>query len=309
MSDIVILDSDLLEHPDLEALGLGDAEVVRYHPSRSNVNLGEHERAYYFLSLSAGGLKYQSDLVLHNEYIAQWLLLVTSPAITWGLRDSLVGVQTPVRILTVDDMTDDEIREVIASVPKICSKKCLIYSRRSSAGKKTVASFWKEYCLPDWEFETCEGTEEVLRSKCAVIPRIVIMGSILQDFSIQKPDTLEVEPIFLFYPCDRNVQDSMDVERLWASVRSVLAERKWILPQQYGKFYVGSALYEGWAAEKGSKDFGQMKLVDGFVMWDSYGLPRIHEDYTSENIEKFLGQFHALRDIAAEFMTLHRRDI
>ena len=304
MGSIVILDSDLLEQPNLAAIGLSNIETIRYSPLHTNVNLGEHERAYYLLSLSAGGLKYQADLVLRNKKISQWILLITSSIRTWGLEASLAGVQSSVKILTVDGMTDDEIKDLISAVPKIQKRKCLIYSKRSCIGKKTLASFWREHYLPDWDFETCGGDEKVLREKCAGIPRVVIMGSTLQDFSLQRPDTLEAEPVFLFYPYDKNVQSSMDSARLWSSVRSVLSERKWILPERYENFYAGSALYEGWAlAAEDTEDFRQMKLVDGFVMWDSYGLPGVYEDYTAENIEKFLRQFHALKDIAEKFVS------
>ena len=303
MSDIVILDSDLQELPDLEAIGLGGLQAIHYSPSRTNLNLGEHERAYYFLSLSAGGMKYQTDLVLNNEGISQWVLLITSPVRTWGLKNTLSGFQASLKIKTVYGLTNEEISSLIDSVPVMHTKKCLIYSKRSAAGKKTTVSFWKKHCRPDWEFETCEGQEEILHSKCSGSPKVIIMGNSLQDFSLQKPDFLEAEPVFLFSQYDRNVQNCIDTEELWGSVRAVLREREWVFPERYDKFYVSSALYEEWSvSSRKPQDFRQMNLVEGFVMWDSYGLPRLREDYTAENIAEFLGQFHALRDIAEKFL-------
>ena len=145
MSDIVVLDGDLSAKPNLEAIGL-NADIVAHTSSRP-ADVSGHERVIYFLSLSAGGLKYQVDLIWNNPEIQQWILLITSkphPGMTWGIESSLNSIQSSVKIINVYGKSDAEIKSVIASIPPIHAKKFLIYSKRESAGKRTVATFLKK---------------------------------------------------------------------------------------------------------------------------------------------------------------------
>ena len=298
MNELIVIDRDFFQELDFRELGL-DALDVRHLSEDTPLRLGEMDRVYYFLSLTNGGLRYQSELILGNPGVAQWVILAGTGN-SWaldGFRNALSTARTSIHVLSLADRNGEQLRQNLESIAAIRTQTCLIYSKRSGIGKRTAARLLSKL-RPEWKFELCEGEEDILREQCAGITRVLIVGSTPQDFSLSRPERLEAEPFLLFNRCDENVQRFLCPEGLWSQIRMFLKARGWYFPQQYAEFYLGSALYEAWAAEDGSAT-KSLSLRDGFVMWDRYGLPVERETYTEESIQKFFEQFCALRIIGS----------
>ncbi len=298
MNEIVVVDCDQIAEPDLKGLGLDTLEVKRLS-DQSALQLGARDRVYYFLSLMGGGLKYQTDFIAQNREVTQWILVAATDN-SWavdGFLSTLAAADTAIQAVTAGGKRATQIKRELASLARIRAKTCLIYAKRAGVGKGTVAALLKEKLCPQWTFQQCDGSEENFRQECQGMNRVIIMGNSLQDFSLCRPELLNVNPIFLYHRCDEEVQLCLRPELLWDEIRTALAARDWMFPESYPDFYVGSALYESWAMECESGDIGSLSLQERFVMWDRFGLPVAKEEYTTEKIRSFLTQFNALRKI------------
>ncbi len=304
-NESVVVDQDVLLQPKLDTWGIDVGSVVRLTANEPTPNLGACDRVYYILSLNAGGLGYQLELIRRNPAVTQWVLLVEQNkyAKFWGFEDQLKSLNISVHMIRTLEKDDREIQDEIHAIPFLRGHCCLVYSKRAFTGKKTAAGILQRLC-PDWEFEICEGEESGFREQCAGVRRVLIMGRSIQDFSLSRPELLETEPILLYHRCDEEVQKYLNPAALWESVRTALAAREWSFPKNYADFHIGSALYEGWAMELENGDGTQsLALLDEFAMWDRFGLPQPRECYTDAEIRKFLRGFHGLRDISEKLRT------
>lgn len=298
MNELVVIDRDFFQELDLQELGL-DALAVRHLSEETPLHLGKTDRVYYFLSLASGGLRYQTELITGNPDVAQWVI-VSGSSNAWaadGFRATLSAARASIYILSLAGRSGEELKQELSSITAIRTQTCLIYAKRPGIGKQTAAGVLSKFC-PEWEFELCEGEEDILRERCAGITRVLIMGSIPQDFSLSRPERLEAEPLLFYNRCDEDVQRFLNPGYAWDQIRMFLKARDWEFSRQYEDFYLGSALYETWAVE-GDSAAKSLSLRDDFVMWDRYGLPAERDAYTEENIRNFLGQFRALRAIAS----------
>lgn len=300
MEEIVVVDCDQIAEPDLKGLGLDTLEVKRLS-DQDSLQLGTRDRVYYFLSLMSGGLKYQTDFIAQNREVTQWVLVAATdnPWAVDGFLSTLAAVDAAIQAVTAGGKSVTQLKREIASRARIHAKTCLIYAKRAGVGKRTAAALLKEKLCPQWTFQQCDGSEENFRQECQEMNRVIIMGNSLQDFSLCRPELLNVNPIFLYHRCDEAVQLCLRPEALWNEIRTVLAARDWMFPESYPDFYVGSALYESWAMECESGDMGSLSLQECFVMWDRFGLPVAKEEYTAERVRSFLAQFSALRKISS----------
>lgn len=301
----MVLDQDVLVQPNPEAWGINAGPVVRLTAGEPAPDLGSRDRVYYILSLNAGGLDYQLELIRRNPAVTQWVLLVEQDeyAKFWAFEGQLKNMNISVHIIRTLRKSDREIQDKIRAVPFLRGHCCLIYSKRACTGKKTAARILAQLC-PDWEFEIYEGEEAGFRERCAGVRRVLVMGRSIQDFSLSRPEQLETEPIILYHRCDEQVQKYLNPAALWESIRTALAAREWAFPKNYADFHTGSALYEGWAMELDSGGSTQsLALLDDFAMWDRFGLPQPREYYTEAEIRKFLRGFHSLRDIGEKLRT------
>ena len=298
--ELVIWDSDLITKPDLSAWGLDSREVMKYAAKSVLPDLGERNRVYYILSLTAGGLQYQYELLKKNSSVAQWILLIrqNQRAPIWAFERQLESLKSSIHMIRTVGKSDSQIKEELRSIALIRERSCLVYSKRSGIGKKTAVELLQKKLCPDWEFEICEGPEEKFRECCAGMSRVLIMGCSIQDFSLSKPEQMKTPPIFLYHRCDEQVQTCLRPDILWERIRDVLSAREWEFSSHYSDFYVGSAPYENWALEmEAGGGVHSLALSDSFVMWDNFGLPLLREQYTDQNIRDFLSDFHSFRDI------------
>ncbi len=301
----VVIDSDMLFEPDLEGLGLADYEIYRLQYDEELI-LGETDRVVYLLSMLSGGLAYQINFIEKNMNVAQWLIVAytDNPRTIHRFRDMLHDMPGSFHMVQAGQKETGEVAKLISGVKILHQKSCLIYSKRPFTGKKSVAALLKAQ-NPKWKFEICEGNEEEFGERSCEMSKVLIIGRSFQDFSIAKPENLESMPLLLYNRADENWQLCVESERLWQQVRMALCARSWEFPADYPYFYVGSARYEKWRHMESEEADMSFSLLEDFVIWDRFGLPLPHRDYTPEYIHTFLARFDAVERIGAHLETNH----
>lgn len=272
----------------LSTLGFEDKPIV-LDSFTSPLKEVDDDTVIFITSMPFGFLKYHSSFFDHHKTsVGRWsVILINDDKVTYNqLKIELSVVDSVVNIYVWNQIKDNrQIVDEIGSSLKINSKKVLIYSIRSCCGKRTLSKLLSQG-LTDWELYVAEENHTCDYIAQTDARYIVIVGKTMEDFKVDIPEGRN--PVYVLTMPDENVQAYLKKDELSQVLVNIVPEHLgWTSAQAQKYFFFISPLYELWRIN------GVDPVLDNnFVMWDEYGLPMLHSEYTPDNIKSFLGQFN-----------------
>ena len=265
-------------------------ELGELVPPKSNMGI-------YVSSISDIALKRQCDMIRNAKDVEQWLILIVDTENSGKkVREIAVSSFRQKLANTKKDLTVicDDVQNIASQIPDeieklrwLQSNIVLITSARKHVGRKTTADVLAEL-NPEYHFEVCDLKD--LPQKKEYARRIVIIGAEPKDFAVPVIDGARYKLTLIYNKIDCAPIKAIHSQREKEAVIRVLNENNWDLPVSFKEFYMCSMKYELLfrALSSSASSADELRLNREFAMWDKYGLPCGAEQYTSENICRFL---------------------
>lgn len=252
-------------------------------PGDKNAN-----RCVFLTCLTGGMKKYHRDMFLNNPQVLSWIIAVLDVEHESYKKQLLA--QTDQAFYASDAYYDvvfdcsDTLQETgkLCALPAKTQKKCLIVSKEQTLAER-VRDVMEGY-LPLWEtvspIVTCA---EDYRFADAVI----VVGEKAEELAVSAPAVgLNRRYVWL----NRRFLAPKEHAELLRTAGEIMNGCGWNIAD-YGRCLYSSDLeYEKlyWEIQNGEIGYSALREHEGFVMWDTYGLPSVRKDYTPERIDGFL---------------------
>ncbi|MBR5428360.1 MAG: hypothetical protein IK118_08420 [Clostridia bacterium] len=289
---IVIRDGDTAEQtarPLLQALEISQ-QPLTINGSCDFPAIAPAERVLLLTTMSNGWLGYHKAFFDANKGKAiEWIvvLLQEDQYVLNQLRVELAPYGQNACIFAADPRDGDwnAVAQKIRARANIKKNKALLVSMRTGSGKRSLAALLKQ-SLPDWSFETA-----VINRSAAGVPEtdaahLIIVGRTADELRIRAPE--QTAPFFVLTMPDRNVQAYLQRDYFPEEMLRQIEKASGITAGRIlSRFYFVSPLYESWRrTDTVAKEDSRL------VMWDEFGLPRPHSEYSDDNIRRFLASFN-----------------
>lgn len=249
-----------------------------------------------FADYTFGPMASQRQFLENSTGVDQWIMVFLGVSGLFGpamdkWRALSYGMKAGFTILYEHPRMPDlweRVRELIQMNPS----KCLIgyYSRKACA--ENAANLFSE-ALDDWEFEAVPA--ERLAESLKWAGKLILIGQDEQEFQIPPVPVDTRKNLLLFLDCKGPLLK--DYYSYLAEIAVLtLCSFGWEFPDQLPKHVVGNLQYEEWKLYRSRLKKGEHDFHD-LTIWDEFGIPYLHKDYTLEKIDNFLSGFDSVGEI------------
>lgn len=249
-----------------------------------------------FADYAVGPMASQKRFLQNSTGVNQWIVVFMGVSGAFGAamdkwKGLGYGIKAGLTVLYEHPRLPDlweRVREHIQKDPY----RCLIgyYSKKECA--ENAANLFSQ-SMDNWEFEAVAS--ENLTESLKGAGKLILLGQDEQEFQIPPVPVDIRKDLLLFLDCKGPVFQEYYRYRMDDAV-STLCSCGWKLSSMPPKCVIGNLQYETWKLyrsrlKEGEQDFHKMAI------WDEYGIPYLHKDYTSEKIDSFLSGFDSVGEI------------
>ncbi len=298
-----IIDKNCVSMPLEELIGALESQGIEANRQDDLLTLAEmvpdsgNEAGIYITSATDVAMKRQTNLILKSKAVRQWLIVLVDngnlnqrerKVAIETFRLKLAGTDKDVLIICGDvKEVAQQLPPAIARLKRLSVNLVLITAAHSGVGRSRLAGILgKRY--PDMLFEVCDGAS--LAEKSEEARYIIVTGKQPEHFMVPAPPDSAHRVTLLCDAADDSPVSYINSDRAKAEVLNAMGKTGWNLSMSFPRFFMFSARYEEFYQEAKTGVCGYEELLRNrsFVMWNQYGLPCLHEEYTSDNIRDFL---------------------
>lgn len=296
---VLILDLPIFRKadPDKYILALGlppDIEIITSYPEG---DLGRHERVIYITSLESGGKKYQTDLILNNQDVDEWLVLSedTESYLLDHFKNSVSRAVSAVRVFNCIEELKNALRK-----PAIKKNSCLICTLAESEYIQPFSNLLKEM-LPSWSIASAVMGENSDILKQCTMNTVILLGEKPADFRFNDLSD-QFRSIVALVGMERNPYNYIhQLPQLRRQIFGSIPSSSLGESLQKENFYPLFLSYEElrMRCEQETISLIELKNRDNFAMWDEFGLPMPPSVYSDQAfVHSFLSQFDGCKRLA-----------
>lgn len=301
MTKILLLNGSRLNEKEArERVGVTDAV---YQVLDWEAPVSQQEKTYShalivldFEDYTIGPKAPQKQFLLNSTGAQHWIIVLLGVSGAFGpvtdkWRKLSSGIKAGITVLYEHPRRPDLREQVRAYVQKDPSK-CLIgyYSRKEIAEK--AASLFSE-TVDGWEFEAVPSGS--LAEGMRGAGKLILLGREEQEFQIPPVPVDTRRDLLLFLDCSGPLFREFYGYRVEGAVLT-LCGCGWEFPILPPRYIVGNLQYEMWKLYR-----SQLKQDEHdfhvLTIWDEFGIPYLHKDYTPKEIDSFLSGFDSVKEV------------
>jgi len=251
-----------------------------------------------FNDYRGGPMAVHMDFLARSAGVRKWVLAFMNVSGAFGAaldKWRLIGnsLKAGLKVLYQHSQLSDLREQILEQVEKD-AYKCLIGYRSRKESAEEAASLLGEL-MEDWEFDPVSsgGLEDAMRGA----GKLVLIGRDEPEFWIPPVSLDTGKDLLLFMDCPAPIFYDYYSDCMDAAI-ATLNGYGWSFKNGLPTCIISNLRYERWRQERflaGEKEYDYQQLT----VWDEYGLPCLHEDYTTERVSQFLSGFDGLEQVCS----------